>query len=109
MEWQRLTGDQNSVRHTRIEQQPPEMLEKAHLHETFFGLKGVTERPVSVATEFMESEWDDDEILSEIEDCENSPRASVNSVSCYSPPASQGPPPQGRPPLTRRRSPASPA
>ena len=57
------------------------MLEKAHLHETFFGLKGVRDRPVSVATEFMESDWDDDEILSDVEGGENSPRDSVNSVS----------------------------
>jgi hypothetical protein len=76
-----LTCDQNSVRRTHFGQQPPEMLEKAHLHETFFGLKGVRERPVSVATEFMESDWDDDEILSDVEDGENSPRVSVNSVS----------------------------
>ena len=75
-----LTCDQNTVRSTHFGQQPPEMLEKAHLHETFFGLKGVRERPVSVATEFMESEWDDDEILSDVEDGENSPRISVNSV-----------------------------
>ncbi|TPX11248.1 uncharacterized protein E0L32_001066 [Thyridium curvatum] len=42
-------------------------------------MKGAKERPVSVATEFMESDFDDDEILSEIDDGENSPRASVNS------------------------------
>lgn len=59
------------------------MLQKAHLHETFFSMKGAKERPVSVATEFMESDFDDDEILSEIDDGENSPRASVNSVSHY--------------------------
>jgi hypothetical protein len=78
-----LTCDQNTVRSTHFGQPPPEMLEKAHLHETFFGLKGVRERPVSVATEFMESEWDDDEILSDVEDGENSPRVSVNSVRLH--------------------------
>jgi len=64
-----------------VARSPPEMLEKAHLHETFFSLKGVRERPVSVATEFMESDYDDDEILSELEDGENSPRDSLKSVS----------------------------
>ncbi len=59
-----------------------EMFEKARLHEAFFSLKGVQDRPTStVTTEFMESDWDDDEILSEIEGGENSPRTSVNSVS----------------------------
>lgn len=69
------------------------MLEKAYLHETFFSLKGAKqERPMSVATEFMESDWDDDEILSdpedvqdvedveEVEDGEESPRGSMHSV-----------------------------
>lgn len=59
------------------------MLEKPHLHETFFSLKGVQDRPNSVATEFMESDYDDDEILSEIEDGGNSPRLSLHSVSAY--------------------------
>ena len=83
---------QNHTRHT-MAARPREMLEKAHLHDTFFGLKnaGHPERN-SVLTEFMmESEWDEDDILSELEDvddivsepedCENSPRVSVHSVS----------------------------
>lgn len=69
------------------------MLEKSHLHETFFSLKNAgQQRPASVATEFMESDWDDDEILSDLDDGESSPRVSLNSVgsltrsklfSCY--------------------------
>ncbi|TDZ17730.1 Protein pob1 [Colletotrichum orbiculare MAFF 240422] len=55
-----------------------EMREKAPLRETFFGLKAEPQRPLSVATEFMDVEWDDD-VLSELED--NSPRISVNSSS----------------------------
>lgn len=80
-----------STRRTRAGQQPPEMLEKSHLHETFFTLKGAAlERPMSVATEFMvESDWDDDEILSDTEDveeeCEESPRGSMHSVSPFHP------------------------
>ncbi len=63
------------------------MLEKARPHDSFFSLKGVRERPVSVATEFMESEWAEDEVHSEFEEdgieeeVDNSPRASVHSVS----------------------------
>lgn len=51
------------------------------IHESFFSLKGAQDRPVSVATEFMESDFEDDEIVSEYEydDGENSPRASLNS------------------------------
>ncbi|KAL8370817.1 hypothetical protein RB595_000927 [Gaeumannomyces hyphopodioides] len=59
----------------------PEMLQKPHLHETFFSLKnaGPQQRPLSVATEFMESDFDDDEILSDVDDGETSPRISLNS------------------------------
>lgn len=94
----RLAGgsseSQNHTRHTMAARPQREMLEKAHLHDTFFGLKnaGHPERN-SVLTEFMmESDWDEDDILSELEDgddivsegedCENSPRVSVHSVSC---------------------------
>ncbi|ERS95577.1 hypothetical protein HMPREF1624_08093 [Sporothrix schenckii ATCC 58251] len=56
------------------------------LHESFFSLKGVQERPVSVATEFMESDFDEDYILSDDESDDesvdggnNSPRGSMNS------------------------------
>ena len=66
-----------------VERPHREMLEKAHLHDSFFGLKnaGQQERN-SVLTEFMlESEFDEDDILSELEDGENSPRVSLNSVS----------------------------
>ncbi|GJC84158.1 protein pob1 [Colletotrichum liriopes] len=53
-----------------------EMREKANMRDTFFGIKAEPQRPTSVATEFMDMEWDD-EVLSEFED--NSPRISVNS------------------------------
>lgn len=81
----------NHTRHAMAARPQREMLEKAHLHDTFFGLKnaGHPERN-SVLTEFMmESDWDEDDILSELEDsndivsegdeCENSPRVSVHS------------------------------
>ncbi|EHA48986.1 hypothetical protein MGG_00492 [Pyricularia oryzae 70-15] len=64
----------------RPHQLQPEMLQKPHLHEAFFSLKNAPqERPLSVATEFMESDFDDDEILSDVENGDNSPRLSVNS------------------------------
>ncbi|KAK2050148.1 PH domain-containing protein [Colletotrichum somersetense] len=53
-----------------------EMREKATMRDAFFGIKAEPQRPTSVATEFMDMEWDD-EVLSEFED--NSPRISVNS------------------------------
>ncbi|OBR15541.1 PH domain-containing protein [Colletotrichum higginsianum IMI 349063] len=53
-----------------------EMREKPTMRDTFFGIKAEPQRPTSVATEFMDMEWDD-EVLSEFED--NSPRISVNS------------------------------
>ncbi|OAA68626.1 sam and ph domain containing protein [Niveomyces insectorum RCEF 264] len=49
------------------------------LHDSLFSLKGVQDRPVSVTTEFMVSDYDDDDILSDFDDVENSPRASLNS------------------------------
>ncbi|KAL1896610.1 hypothetical protein Sste5346_004645 [Sporothrix stenoceras] len=53
------------------------------LHESFFSLKGVQDRPVSVATEFMESDFEEDDIVSDDESVDNggnnSPRGSMNS------------------------------
>lgn len=59
-----------------------EMSQKSRLHETFFSLKNTDERPNSVMTEFMDTDWDQAsvDIVSEIEDDENSPRHSLNSV-----------------------------
>ncbi|XXG93904.1 hypothetical protein Hte_000154 [Hypoxylon texense] len=61
-----------------------EMRQKSHLlHDPFFGLKGLDPRPTSVATEIVDTEWDEDEeddLVSEIEDDDpNSPRISLNS------------------------------
>lgn len=53
-----------------------EMRQKSNLRETFFSMRD--ERPMSVATEFVDMDWDED-IISEGDD--NSPRNSVNSVS----------------------------
>ena len=46
------------------------------------GLKDPELRPVSVTTEIVDTEWEEDEILSEIEEdyATNSPRVSLNSV-----------------------------
>ncbi|KAI1767528.1 hypothetical protein GGR53DRAFT_97551 [Hypoxylon sp. FL1150] len=59
------------------------MRQKSHLHDPFFGLKGLDQRPTSVATEIVDTEWDeddDDDVVSEIEDDDpNSPRLSLNS------------------------------
>lgn len=50
-------------------------------HGSFLGLKDLEYRPVSVTTEIVDTDWDEDEILSEIEDDDtNSPRVSLNSV-----------------------------
>ncbi|KAI1374053.1 hypothetical protein F4677DRAFT_461636 [Hypoxylon crocopeplum] len=59
-----------------------EMRQKSHvLHDPFFGLKGHDLRPASVATEIVDTDWDEDEdLVSEIEeDDPNSPRISLNS------------------------------
>lgn len=59
-----------------------EMMEKSRFRETFFSLKNVAQqRPDSVHTEFMETDWEEDDILSELEDIEASPRPSLDSVS----------------------------
>jgi len=59
-----------------------EMVEKATLRDTFFSLKRERQRrPTSVATEFVDTDWDDDDILSDPEEpMENSPRHSLKSV-----------------------------
>lgn len=58
-----------------------EMRQKVHLHDPFFGLKGLDLRPSSIATEIVDTEWDEEDDVSEIEDEDpNSPRISLNSV-----------------------------
>jgi hypothetical protein len=61
-----------------------EMRQKPVPRETFFNLKHEPRslRPESVATEFVDTDWDEDDIISEPED--NSPRLSLQSV-CSSP------------------------
>ncbi|KAI0890536.1 uncharacterized protein GGS22DRAFT_14782 [Annulohypoxylon maeteangense] len=59
-----------------------EMRQKNHFHDPFFGLKGLDPRPTSVATEIVDTEWEEEEedIVSEIEDEDpDSPRISLNS------------------------------
>ncbi|KAI1468783.1 uncharacterized protein F4812DRAFT_346751 [Daldinia caldariorum] len=57
------------------------MRQKSQLHDPFFGLKGFDPRPTSVATEIVDTDWDEeDDIVSEIEDDDpDSPRISLNS------------------------------
>ncbi|RYP79623.1 hypothetical protein DL769_002862 [Monosporascus sp. CRB-8-3] len=56
-----------------------EMRQRAR-HESFFGMKGRDPRPTSVATEIVDTDWDEEDIISDIEDDEpNSPRVSLNS------------------------------
>ena len=58
------------------------MMEKSRFRETFFSVKNVAPpRPDSVLTEFMETDWEEDDILSELEDGETPPRLSLDSVS----------------------------
>lgn len=65
----------------RQPQQIPQMMEKSRFRDTFFSLKNVApQRPDSVHTEFMETDWDEDDILSEFEDGDSSPRLSMDSV-----------------------------
>jgi hypothetical protein len=85
---------------TRERPQQQEMLEKPR--ESFFGMKpssgaarnSQAQRPTSVHTEFMETDWEmeDEEVVSEFEEDysgghsgENSPRVSLNSVCFISP------------------------
>ena len=57
-----------------------EMKQKCTNRDTFFSVKNdmVDQRPLSVATEFVDTDWDE-EIISDTED--NSPRVSLQSVS----------------------------
>ncbi|KAI1279123.1 hypothetical protein F5Y07DRAFT_49743 [Xylaria sp. FL0933] len=52
-------------------------------HASYLGLKDSEYRPISVTTEIVDTDWDEDELLSEIEEDEdaNSPRVSLNSTS----------------------------
>lgn len=69
-------------RHAMAERPNREMMEKSHFHETFFSVKNVAPpRPDSVHTEFMETDWEEDDILSELDDGDSSPRLSLDSVS----------------------------
>lgn len=56
-----------------------EMFQKGQPTDSFFNMKALAPRPVSDATEMFDTEFEDE---SEIED--NSPRLSLNSVSCAS-------------------------
>lgn len=59
-----------------------EMMEKSRFRETFFSVRNVAQqRPDSVHTEFMETDWEEDDILSELDDGDVSPRPSLDSVS----------------------------
>jgi hypothetical protein len=59
-----------------------QMRQKPLPRDTFFSLKNdsqLLERPISVATEFVDTDWEEeDEIISDEED--NSPRISLQSV-----------------------------
>lgn len=51
-------------------------------HDPYFGLKQSEYRPISVTTEIVDTDWDEEEITSDLEDDNaNSPRVSINSVS----------------------------
>ncbi|ROW17993.1 hypothetical protein VPNG_00235 [Cytospora leucostoma] len=57
-----------------------EMAEKPHFRENFFSVKNVAPpRPDSVLTEFMETDWEEDDILSELDEAETPPRLSLDS------------------------------
>lgn len=62
-----------------------EMVQKSHFCETFFSVKNMThQRPDSVHTEFMETDWEEDDILTELEDDDDaSPRPSLDSVRLH--------------------------
>ncbi|KAF3764792.1 hypothetical protein M406DRAFT_91190 [Cryphonectria parasitica EP155] len=67
-------------RHAMAGRPHREMEEKSRFRETFFSLKSVAQqRPESIHTEFMETDWDEDDILSELEDGGSSPRHSIDS------------------------------
>lgn len=59
------------------------MKERGSLRDAFFGLNREPQgRPLSVATEFVDTDWDDEDILTDFEEPgDNSPRGSFHSVS----------------------------
>lgn len=59
------------------------MKERSSLRDTFFSLKRQPQRrPVSVATEFVDTDFDEEDILTDFEEPgDNSPRVSLRSVS----------------------------
>lgn len=65
-----------------VERPHREMQQRSRTHDSFFGMKGPEPRPSSIATEIVDTDWDEDEIVSDIEEEEdpNSPRLSLNSV-----------------------------
>lgn len=70
-------------RHNMAERPHHEMVQKSTFRDNFFSMKSMAQtRPDSVHTEFMETDWEEDDILSELEeDNGSSPRLSLDSVS----------------------------
>ncbi|KAI0396688.1 hypothetical protein F5Y17DRAFT_465034 [Xylariaceae sp. FL0594] len=62
------------------------MYENGNFHKSYFDMKTSAYRPVSVATEIVDTEWEEDEdIVSEVGDHEaNSPRLSLDSTGHHS-------------------------
>ncbi|KAI0482370.1 hypothetical protein GGR56DRAFT_663326 [Xylariaceae sp. FL0804] len=61
------------------------MRQKGRLSDTFFGFKGVDLRPTSIATEIVDTDWEGEDIASEIEyDEPNSPRSGQQSAATLS-------------------------
>ena len=58
-----------------------EMQQKRLPRDTFFSFKNGADfqRPTSVATEFVDTDWDGDDMISDHEE-DNSPRVSMHSV-----------------------------
>ncbi|KAH8675728.1 hypothetical protein BX600DRAFT_507942 [Xylariales sp. PMI_506] len=61
------------------ERSRPEMQQKAHILHPFFASRVPELRPDSVATEIVDTDWDEEDITSDIDDDANSPRVSLNS------------------------------
>ncbi|KAJ2986383.1 hypothetical protein NUW58_g5058 [Xylaria curta] len=59
---------------------PQRQIRGNRFHDSYFGLKEPEYRPISVTTEIVDTDWDEDEIVSEIEYDANSPRVSINST-----------------------------
>jgi len=68
------------------------MLEKSRMRETFFSMANIQDRPNSVHTEFMETDWEmeDDDFYNQTPEVstrvsegsgQSSPRISIGSVS----------------------------